>query len=256
MNDISKKNHVSLGSSIAKGGFQNEKDIKKKFENWKTDNDAQLWLRTMRYKLREIEKIDVKLLSDSHSKADIQVQIKVYFKEIINLENISIKLVSNAKNGFNQVDKRYVIKYQIMWSIPKKVVYGLKLFTGEIKPTIDSTDPRKLNLNEMSWDLSQAIVKFFEENKHLVISDIIKGNDRVYADWMLVSVKEENKQKWVLKNINQTINIFSRGNVRITSKGNLKIGEIGMQRKGGDGGRSTANMLQFKINPLILFDKI
>ncbi len=27
-----------------------------------------------------------------------------------------------------------------------------------------------------------------------------------------------------------------------------------MQRKGGDGGRNTANMLQFKINPAALFD--
>lgn len=27
-----------------------------------------------------------------------------------------------------------------------------------------------------------------------------------------------------------------------------------MQRKGGDGGRNTANMLQFKLNPAELFD--
>lgn len=29
-----------------------------------------------------------------------------------------------------------------------------------------------------------------------------------------------------------------------------------MQRKGGDGGRSSANMLQFKINPIKLFEEI
>ena len=34
----------------------------------------------------------------------------------------------------------------------------------------------------------------------------------------------------------------------------LKIGKIGMQRKGGDGGRDTAKMLQFKVNPVELFD--
>ena len=37
----------------------------------------------------------------------------------------------------------------------------------------------------------------------------------------------------------------------------LKIGRITMQRKGGDAGRETAKMLQFKINPVQLFnDKI
>ena len=36
--------------------------------------------------------------------------------------------------------------------------------------------------------------------------------------------------------------------------GNLRIGRITMQRKGGDAGRATAKMLQFKINPVLLFD--
>lgn len=31
-------------------------------------------------------------------------------------------------------------------------------------------------------------------------------------------------------------------------------GHITIQRKGGDGGRDTANMLQFKIDPTDLFD--
>ena len=50
------------------------------------------------------------------------------------------------------------------------------------------------------------------------------------------------------------MNIFGKGSVEITSQGSLRIGKIGMQRKGGDGGRPTANMLQFKINPIRLFD--
>ena len=40
----------------------------------------------------------------------------------------------------------------------------------------------------------------------------------------------------------------------ITKQGNLKIGRITMQRKGGDGGRETAKMLQFKINPALLLE--
>lgn len=49
------------------------------------------------------------------------------------------------------------------------------------------------------------------------------------------------------------MNVFADGEVRITSQGSLKIGKIGMQRKGGDAGRPTSNMLQFKINPVELF---
>ena len=42
------------------------------------------------------------------------------------------------------------------------------------------------------------------------------------------------------------------GDVEITQAGNLKIGQITIQRKGGDNGRQTAKMLQFKINPVQL----
>lgn len=54
--------------------------------------------------------------------------------------------------------------------------------------------------------------------------------------------------------MNYCINFFGNGEVIITPRGNLNIGRIGMQRKGGDGGRETAKMLQFKIDPSELFD--
>ncbi|MBQ6443240.1 MAG: hypothetical protein IJJ11_01005 [Methanosphaera sp.] len=54
--------------------------------------------------------------------------------------------------------------------------------------------------------------------------------------------------------INKVINYYSKGEVFITPKGNLKIGKISMQRKGGDNGKKSANMLQFKINPAKLFE--
>ncbi len=50
------------------------------------------------------------------------------------------------------------------------------------------------------------------------------------------------------------MNYFGNGEIEITARGNFKIGRITMQRKGGDGGRDTAKMLQFKINPAELFE--
>jgi len=59
--------------------------------------------------------------------------------------------------------------------------------------------------------------------------------------------------EWIIRDINYVLNFFGNGEITITKQGNLKIGKITMQRKGGDGGRETAKMLQFKINPIELF---
>ena len=93
------------------------------------------------------------------------------------------------------------------------------------------------------------------ENKLLIVSDILKGNDEFPAGWMMVVLKKKNENpEWCLKHINHVLNLFGGGEVRITSKGSLKIGKITMQRKGGDAGRDTSKMLQFKINPVELFN--
>ncbi|OAV02307.1 hypothetical protein AO381_1598 [Moraxella catarrhalis] len=47
---------------------------------------------------------------------------------------------------------------------------------------------------------------------------------------------------------------YGDGDVVISPRGSLKIGRVTMQRKGGDNGRPTANMLQFKIDPAELFE--
>ena len=53
--------------------------------------------------------------------------------------------------------------------------------------------------------------------------------------------------------MNKVMSFFGSGSIDITSRGSLKIGKITMQRKGGDGGKDTAKMLQFKINPGLAF---
>lgn len=242
---------VQLGSQTAKNGFRNEDDIVNKFNNWKKDEDAQKWLGIMGYPLEEIEKVEAIKLHGY--KTDVQVQITIYLKKAISVENLSIKLVSNPQ-GFNQVDKRWVDKYAEMWDIPDDIVKALKLFTGEIKPTIQELrDERRTFLNEMDTETQKKIINFFTKNKFLVVSDIIKGRGKFSAGWMLTALKAEKDSKWVLKSINHAMSIFGEGDVRITKQGSLKIGKIGMQRKGGDSSRNTAKMLQFKINPIKLF---
>lgn len=248
---MKKKDLIQLGSQTAKSGFRNEDDIVRKFNDWKNDEDAQKWLGLMGYPIDEIDKVEaIKLHGE---KTDVQVQITIYLKKAIAAENLSIKLVSNPQ-GFNQVDKRWVDKYVELWEIPEDIARLLKVFTGEIAPARSGLkDDRRVFLNEMLAEDQKKIVDFFTKKKILIVSDILKGRGKFSAGWMLVALVINSESRWVLKSINHAMNVFAEGAVQITARGSLKIGKITMQRKGGDAGRDTSKMLQFKINPVELF---
>ncbi len=242
-----------LGSQTAKNGFLNEDDIVEKFNNWQKDEDAQKWLLIMEYQINDIEY--VKAVKLSGFKTDVQVQVTVKLKDAIDAQNLQVKLVSNRKGGFNQIDKRWVDKYQEMWEIPSEIVSILKKHTGEIEPTISNPkDKRRMYINEFTEKEQTLLLNWLKQNQSLIVSDILKGRGQFAAEWMLVAQKTEEYSRWILKSMNFCLNHFGNGNIVITKYGNIKIGNIGMQRKGGDGGRKTANMLQFKINPAELFD--
>jgi len=244
-----------MGSQTARGGFKNEKDVIKRFNNWEKDEVAQKWLKAMGYEINDIEYVKAVKVRGQY-KADIQVRIRILIKlkSQEDLQNLQVKLVSNPQ-GFNQIDKRWVDRYAELWEIPKDIVKILKLFTGEIKPTRTGLrDERRMLFTEMDKNDQEKIVSFFKNKKILIVSDLLKGRGEFSADWVLVILKANNESKWTLKSINEAMNVFGSGDVRITTQGSLKIGKIGMQRKGGDAGRDTAKMLQFKINPVELFE--
>jgi hypothetical protein len=243
---------IDKGSQIAKDGFKNEDEVVEKFNNWQTDSESQQWLETMGYDLKEIEFVEAFKLSGY--KTDVQVQVRIKLKNLIDVENLQVKLVSNPK-GFNQIDKRWIDKYVEMWSIPLDIVEILKRYTGENKPTISSSkDKRRMFANEFTEEEQTNALNWLDNNKTLIISDILRGRGKFAAEWMLVILKANKNSLWTLKPMNVAVNHFSQGEVIITKRGNFTIGKITMQRKGGDGGRNTANMLQFKINPAELFD--
>lgn len=250
MHNIISKEQI-LGSQTAKNGFRNEDDIVDKFNQWEKDEDAQKWLLIMGYDLQEID--FVKAVKISGYKTDVQAQITIKLKEAIDCQNLQVKLVSNPK-GFNQIDKRWVDKYVEMWNIPSEIETLLKKYTGEIPPTIPTPrDKRRMFANEFSEDEQHQLLSWFNQNKALIVSDILKGRGQFSAEWMLVVQKVTSNSRWVLKPMNVCLNYFGNDEIIITKQGNFRIGKITMQRKGGDGGRDTAKMLQFKINPAELF---
>jgi hypothetical protein len=238
---------VELGSQTAKNGFKNETEIAMKFNEWKTDKDAQVWLGAMKYRLADIE--SVAATKPHGEKADVEVRIKTKAGE--SREGISIKLVSSP-NGFNQIDKRWLSHYAKMWKMPANVEAALKYFVGETPPIKQGRDVKRMYLNELDAESQKAIVDFFTANKAAIVSDLFEGDGAHAAGWVMVALKSTENTKWALRTSADTIRFFSEGPVVITRAGNLKIGRITMQRKGGDGGRETAKMLQFKINPALL----
>jgi len=257
---MASKNLVEIGSATAKGGFANERSIRDKFNNWKKDREAQIWLQIMGYNIKEIESVEAVQMPPRGQKADVQLKIMITIGKIIKVENLSLKK-ANSDADYNQIDKRWVDAYQKLWNFDDDVKLGLKLFTGEIKPTpkyvgnIKLRDKRRAFLDELPTKLRNKIIDFFRNNKILVVTDILKGRGSLSADWVLVTRYDKNTDttKWILKDINTVMNFFGEGEVRLSSKGSLYIGKITMQRKGGDAGRLTANMLQFKIKPCQLF---
>lgn len=270
-----------IGSQTAKGGFANEKDICVKFNNWREDKEAQIWLKIMGYDIKEIDSVEAihiptrikktdferlglkedeefeKLLK--FKKTDAQLRIIITIGKIVKVENLSLKK-ANSDADFNQVDKRWVDSYKEIWGFDDDVAFGLKLFTGEISPASypeiiknkKLRDNRRLFLDELPEYLRNKIVNFFTENKILVVSDVLKGRGGLSANWMLVTRynKAYDTTTWTLKDINTAMNFFGSGEVKISPKGSLYLGKITMMRKGGT---PDPTKLQFKIKPCALF---
>ena len=218
------------GSKIARDGFRNESDVANKFDNWKSDIEAQEWLKTMGYSLDEIEYVEAEVLHGV--KTDVQVQVTIKLKKLIEAQNLQVKLVSNRR-GFNQIDKRWINNYKDLWSIPEDIVKLLKYYTGEIKPYKKGTrDSRRMYFTEMTLDEQNKILSFFYINKLMIITDVMKGRGILVAEWVLVAQKISKDSRWILKPMNEVMNYYSEGSVCFSTKGVLKIGKITVQRKG------------------------
>lgn len=241
---------IERGAKTARNGFRNEDQILDKFNAWQRDSESQRWLKAMGYQLSEIDSVSV--TKPYGEKADIEVHIKT--KAGPQMERISIKLVSNPR-GFNQIDKRWLAAYAMKWNMPADVQKSLKLFLGEVPPWKSSRNSERMFLDELSTGDQAAVINFFSEHRERIVSDLFAGDGEHAADWILITLRATDQPKWGLWSISDAVRFYAEGDVVITRAGSLRIGRITMQRKGGDNGRPTAKMLQFKINPAELFEQ-
>jgi hypothetical protein len=270
-----------IGSLTARGGFLNEKAICNIFNDWKKSVLAKDWLLHMGYSLNTIKdviaiqvptriskkdsikygitELEYEEIS-KFKKADAQIKIFIALTSVVKVENLSLKK-ANSDSNFNQVDKRSVDTYQKMWGFDDTIAHWLKLFTGYILPnaekSLDHTKLREFNkriyVDEFPKRMIGKLIDFLENNKILIVSDIIKGRGSLSADWILVTKYDVRTflNSWVLVDINLAMNYFGNGEIKISPRGSISIGKITMQRKGGT---PDPTSLQFKINPCGLFD--
>lgn len=194
-----------------------------------------------------------------YKKADVRIRVKNKVCGTCFFEYLSLKK-AKAKADYNQVDKRPVDTYKEMWGFSDEIELWLKLFTGELTPYVyrhlfgnkQLRDHKRLFIDEMPINTQNDIIKFFTNNKIAVVSDILKGRGALTADWFLVTKQDRCSLSWVLKEIDYVLNHYGQGEVVVSPKGNLYIGRITMQRKGGT---PDPKSLQFKISPNSLFNK-
>lgn len=242
-----------LGSETAKHGFQNEKDIINAFNNWKDNSLAQKWIQIFGYQLDDIENIIAENVKKNY-KTDLIIRLKIKLKSKERIINLQAKLVSN-KRGYNQIDKRWVDEYVKLWDIPKEIAALLKYFTGEYKPySTSSKNPKRMFINEFSEFEQELLLSWLTSNKEQILSDIFSGRGDYAANWIMVIQKTNSDKEWGLVPMEKCIDYYGDGEIKISPRGSLKLGKITIQRKGGDNGRKSANMLQFKINPAELIE--
>lgn len=242
-----------ISSQAARGGFQNEAWVADQFRNRSPDYGAK-WLEAMGHLHPKMVNAQTTRKMGFFNKADVLVLVDN------SVEWVSVKKFTPS-SSFNQIDKRWVSEFAKRWKMSDDVINALKMYCGEdgyrpneINEQLSSRDTKRFFMDELSDEKQNLVVSFLDKNRRRIIHDVIAGRNKGAAQWVLAVEKSHNEPiRSVLVPIEAVIRHYAKEPVSITKKGNLSLGGITIQRKGGDAGRKTAQMLQFKFSPRDLF---
>ncbi len=174
---------------------------------------------------------------------------------------------------YNHVERKHVDFYAQKWSIPKDVYIALKKFVGEVdvkgnpvsieelksEAELLGTSPGKLSkgrrtfLNQMEQQTIENMIRFFNENKVKILKDIFIGDENI--EFFIIVKRQEGLAYYYVLPTKDVLDIYCKGDVRITPRGSLLIGRVELQRKSGNHRTksgwidTSASQLQFKIKP-------
>lgn len=237
-------------SDIASSGFRNEDWVVGEFNNWGHSLWGSSWLRAMGY--------------ESPTKVCAQTTRKMGFfnkADVLVLADNNVEWISVKKfvASFNQIDKRRVNNFARLWNMPDSVVETLRMYCGEKGHQPDDDlrvyrDKRRFMMTELDQGRQDAVLEFLDRNKRRIIRDVIAGSGKAAARWMLLIEERQNRpNRSAILPIDAVVR-HCIGPALVTKQGNLRLGKITIQRKGGDAGKDTAQMLQFKFSPKDLFE--
>ncbi len=244
-------------SDIARGGFRNEEWVVREFNNYHTSIYAKGWLKAMGHDMKKIDHVcaQTTLKMGYNNKADVLLLIGD------NVEWISVKKFTAS---FNQIDKRWVDQYAEDLRMPDCVSDALKKYCGQegFRPCDLSSEksPKRVRnkhrfmMDELSKRERDKVLGFFNLHKKRIVKYIVSGMGRASAKWMLVVEYDGMRQMRSSVVPIQRVIEYCMGDASITKSGNIRYGGLTIQRKGGDGGKKTAQMLQFKFSPKDIFE--
>ena len=179
----------------------------------------------------------------------------------------------DVRADYNHIERNFVDIYAQRWKMPSDVYEALKLYVGEVDQNGNpisienlereaehlNTSPGRLSkrrrklLNQMDKQKIEAIKKFFKENKQKILKEAFLGEEDI--KFFIIAKRDAGKVCYYILPAEKVLSVYESGGIEITRRGNLKVGEVTLQRKGGDhrtarGWRNrSASQLQFKIRP-------
>jgi hypothetical protein len=188
--------------------------------------------------------------------------------------NIGVS-VKEYEADYNHLERNFVDYYSTKWQMSNIVYEGLKQFVGEVddhgRPvSIDfieneakqlNTSPGKLTKNRrksfncLGPQIREEILKFFKSNKEKIIKDLFVDEESI--QFFIIVRREKNEICYYILPTEKVLTIYANGDVRVTRQGNLQLGKVVLQRKGGNHKTNSgwedkvASQLQFKIKPSV-----
>jgi len=170
-------------------------------------------------------------------------------------ETINIQVKKYKDGQFGQVDRHYVD--DLINNIPelkpiKKYLKNMCELPLNKEGTCNKTKlVIKLNKNNYKEDELKILIDTLNKYKKKIVRHVLYGSNEKYKPYILCGVKykDGNRTTIIFYKMKDVINYICKSNFIIRLSGTvIQLGDaFTMQRKGGDGGKKSANNLQFKL---------